>query len=350
MHRYVKAKQQQLVVELTERCNNACLHCYNFWRALPTSYHMRQGLSRNKIRDLVQRIRREAPLLTVALSGGEPAVRRDLEDVVCDLTDDGLNIVVITNSVLLNQSRLRRFPEGTLFETTLFSSDAELHDRMAGNQVFDRVVSNLLEIGRHRCNFVLACVITKLNAHDVERTIKLGLALGAGAVLLNRINLSHHVLPLASRLVPSESQLRLALEAAEKAAERYAVPVVVSVPIPACLANPRDYPHLHFCWCPRGGKDAYYTVSCSGQLRPCNHSSVVLGDLAKQNYGEIVAGEAAKQFWDGLPFQCRACENPLRNQCQGGCRAAADECHGTPLRIDPFVELVRQNEHSANRN
>jgi pyrroloquinoline quinone biosynthesis protein E len=282
----------------------------------------------------------DAPLKQVALSGGEPLLRSDLPEIVYEIKKMGLGVVVITNGTLLDRSRLECFPEGCTFEVTLFSADASLHDRIAGRVVFKKLIKNLSKIDSHGHGFVLATIITRLNARDVTRTIKLGIALGAQAVLFNRINLSRRVFLRGKHLVPYVSQLRSSLREADEISAKYGIQIAVSVPIPPCIADPGEYPHLHFGWCPRGGINAYYTIGNNGYLRPCNHSSVVLGDLRTQGFAEMVTGQKALDFWASTPLECKECEHPLKEKCLGGCPAAADECYGTADRRDPFVELA----------
>ena len=333
-----------IVVEVTKQCNNRCSHCYNFWRGDGSRKTFPPGLRRREISTLVGRVLQDILIDQIALSGGEPLLRPDLAGITNDLADMGLRVVVITNGTLLDESHLEQFPPGCTFEVTIFSADATLHDRIAGRPVFQPLLNNLARLDRRGFNLVLVCVVTSLNAHDVTRTIKLGIALGACAVMINRINISRNVFRRGKHLVPSLSQLREGLRAADEASSKYGITVLVSVPVPPCLADPKEYPHLHFGWCPRGGENAYYTIGCNGRLRPCNHSSVELGDLAKQKFAEIINSNKAKHFWEQVPDACEKCNHPLKDECRGGCPAAADECYGTRVRIDPFVELAQLAE------
>lgn len=299
-----------------------------------------QTLSRAEILGLIRKIRCETPLRQVGLSGGEPLLRPDLPEIAADLNAEGLSVVVITNGTLLTEEVLDRFPAETIFEFTLFSIDAQLHDRIAGRPgAFQKVIRGIQCAARRHFRLALACVINRLNTHDVMQTIELGIALKAEAVLFNRINLSRSTLPLADQLVPSVHQLREALDGAEEASRRYGITVAVSVPIPPCVLDLTRYQYLQFGWCPRGGKDAYYTVSYNGMLRPCNHSSVILGDLRTEDFGAIVRRESTRAFWRPVPPECQRCQHPLRDLCRGGCLAASHECYGTAARIDPFVPL-----------
>ncbi len=331
----------RIVLEVTEACPHACLHCYNHWRESRAPLSSPDTLTRREISQLIAKVRLDAPIQQVAFSGGEPLLRPDLPDIVGDLLEQEVSSVVITSGVLLTDDLTSRFPKGTIFEITLFSTNAELHDRIAGrNGAFKKVIAGAVCAHRHRCRVALALVVGRLNAHDVRRTMELGIALGANAVLLNRVNLSRLTFPHGNRLAPSAKQLAHALSDAETVAQEFGVTVAVSVPVPPCVVDPRNYPHLHFGWCPRGGKDAYYTVSHNGLLRPCNHSSVVLGDLRREGFREIVERAKTREFWEPIPPECRDCKHPLADLCRGGCPAASHECYGTRERWDPFINCA----------
>jgi radical SAM protein with 4Fe4S-binding SPASM domain len=279
----------------------------------------------------------------VALSGGEPLLRPDAAGICTDLVNDGLSVAVITSGALLTRARAAQFPAGTTFEITLFCADAALHDRIVGRAgAFQRVLQGAASALEHGCTLVASVVLNRLNAGHTRDALELGIALGADAFLLNRMNLSRLTLPHAGQLSPTVEQLKDALGAAEAIAVEYEAAISVSVPIPPCVVDPAPYSHLHFGWCPRGGPKAYYTVSHNGLLRPCNHSSVVLGDLRKKSFEELVHSRKASSFWAPVPDECRTCTHPLRDSCLGGCPAASDECYGTRKRVDPLVNLVRQ--------
>ena len=331
-----------IVLEVTEACPHACVHCYNFWREHRARTLAPTTLDRGEIRDLVKRIKRETVLEQVAISGGEPLLRPDLPGILADIADEGLSAVVITSGALLTPTRVNRLPRDTMLEVTLFGADPELHDRIVGrNGTLKRVIEGVARAREHGCRLFVSVVVNALNAHDVRRALELGIALGAEGLLLNRMNLSRATLAEAASLAPSREQLEQMLRDAEEVAAEYDAPISVSVPVPACVVDPVAYPHLHFGWCPRGGAEAYYTVSHDGALRPCNHSSVVLGDLRTHSFAELTGSAAARNFWSPLPAECQACEHPLRDVCRGGCPAASDECYGTRERWDPIIETTR---------
>lgn len=283
---------------------------------------------------------RQAPLTNVALSGGEPLLREDLPELAADLQGLGVNVVVITNGRLITPELLDRIPRDVKFEVTLLGYRPEQHDRLAGVRAFDEVVNGLGLLASRQREFVMAFVATRENALHVRRTMELGIALGAQAMLYNRVNLARHTMAQAEQLVPPKELLAESLRQADGAAREYGFQVAVSVPIPPCIVDPSDYPSLHFGWCPRGGDEAYYTVSVDGHLRPCNHSSLRLGDLRRERFAAMTGGTAAAAFWAEEPEECRSCQHPLKDRCRGGCPAAAAECLGSGGHWDPFVPLA----------
>ena len=338
---------EYLVVEVTEACPHACVHCYNFWREDRAPVLSPETLRRKDILRLVRKIRRDAPIKVVALSGGEPLLRPDIAGICTDLVNDGLDVAVITSGALLTPARAARFPGGTTFEITLFCAEAALHDEIVGRKgAFQRVLEGAANAQTHGHKLVASVVINGMNAAHTRDALELGIALGAQAFLLNRMNYSRLTLPEAGRIGPGVEQLRSALDAAETVAAEYEAGISVSVPVPPCVIDPAPYRHLHFGWCPRGGAQAYYTVSHNGLLRPCNHSSCVLGDLREKSFEELVNSREAATFWAPVPTECLACAHPLRDACRGGCPAASDECYGTRERVDPLVQLVRQETAS----
>ena len=339
---------RQIIVEVTQACNHACVHCYNYWAGERAPVHALGALSRFDILRLVRSVQQTAAIEEVAFSGGEPLLRRDMAGMADDMVSNGLRPTVITNGRLLTDRLAQDFPPETLFELTLFSADAAVHDRIAGRSgAFSKVIEAAIAVHKRKCGLAISCVLNRMGLEGFERTLKLAIALGADGIAINRVNLTEHTRSMADRLVPSVQELSQVLMIADRMARRARTHFAVSVPIPPCIVDPAPYRHLHFGWCPRGGPGAYYTIGYTGLVRPCNHSSAVLGDLKKQSFEAIVRSRRTSAFWAPVPPECRTCQHPLRDQCRGGCLAASRECYGSGARIDPFVGVCRRQSDAA---
>ena len=113
------------------------------------------------------------------------------------------------------------------------------------------------------------------------------------------------------------------------------IPIACSIPLQPCLIDTAAYPHLGFGYCGAGTERAYYALDPLGNIRPCNHSATILGNLLQEPFEDILAPERLKPFVGALPSACAACaEHAL---CQGGCKAAAQACYGSPGATEPFL-------------
>ena len=110
-----------------------------------------------------------------------------------------------------------------------------------------------------------------------------------------------------------------------------------SVAIPPCLIDPKDYPHVGFGFCAAGTDRAYYTIDPVGNVRPCNHTPTILGNVFEASLRDIAKAPALRQFMKARPAFCAGCA--IENACLGGCKAAAEACYGSLTACEPFLEL-----------
>jgi radical SAM protein with 4Fe4S-binding SPASM domain len=88
-----------LDMELTERCNNNCIHCYINLRADDLTARERE-LSTEEIKGI---LREAASLgcLRVRLTGGEPLLREDFQEIYISARKLGLKALLFTNATLI---------------------------------------------------------------------------------------------------------------------------------------------------------------------------------------------------------------------------------------------------------
>jgi radical SAM protein with 4Fe4S-binding SPASM domain len=335
---------QTLLVEVTPRCNHACLHCYNVWHpgeALSTPYPPGE-LDTSGMLKLLGKALAETHCTHVTLTGGEPLLRDDLHELVDFLTQRDVRITLISNGHLLDAARVRDLiGRGVgLFELPLLSHTATLHDHLsAAPGAWQAVLRAMALIRSRRGQFVAAFVATRLNIDHLAETIRMAFAMGARAFMLNRFNVGgrgrKHF-----ELLPSAAELHQALRVADAAVVEYGLPIQCSIPIQPCLIDPAEFPCLGFGFCAAGRSHAYYTLDPMGNLRPCNHSDLILGNLLETSFADLIASEPMQHFTQTLPPSCLPCR--LYNTCRGGCKAAAQVCYGSLEVEEPFLRLNMQ--------
>ena len=97
----------QLDMELTERCNHNCVHCYINLPENDAVARQRE-LSLEKIEDI---LRQAADLgcLIVRFTGGEPLLRKDFPDIYLYARQLGLKVILFTNATLIDDGLIDLF-------------------------------------------------------------------------------------------------------------------------------------------------------------------------------------------------------------------------------------------------
>ncbi len=340
----MRPRPASLIFEVTQRCNHACLHCYNVWQgeARDGRRYPRGELDTAKTMDLIGKALDETDCHHVTLTGGEPLLRQDLPILLDFLRRREVQVTLISNGRLLTESRAASLIDQgvSLFELPLLSHRREMHDRLSGvSGAWDAALAAMTNIRLHRGQVAASFVATRLNIEDLYQTIRLSFAFGARAVMFNRFNPGGRGRLHLNDLLPSIDQVRRALAVAESASVEFGMPIACSIPIQPCLIDTSAYPHIGFGYCAAGTERAYYTIDPLGNLRPCNHSTTILGNLLAQSFGDLVAAEKLTSFTRAMPESCLPCEQ--RAACQGGCKAAAQVCYGSLQAAEPFLRAGR---------
>jgi radical SAM protein with 4Fe4S-binding SPASM domain len=273
----------------------------------------------------------------VTLSG-EPLLRADLAEIVAYLRSRGAAINLISNGALLDDATIGRLSPGkvSVWELPLLSVERGIHDRMSGAMgAFDRVTLAMATLQAAHERVVGVFVATRLNLPTWAETLELAVALGLDGVMFNRFNPGGRGRENVALLQASPAELQAALDVAEEMSERYGLPVSCSIPMPPCLFDTGRYKRLSFGFCAAGTERAYYTLDPLGNVRPCNHSTTILGNIRQGDFAEMAGSEAMRGFMAARPAICAGCR--MEGECLGGCKASAEVCCGSTWAMDPFL-------------
>ncbi len=123
-----------LDMELTERCNNRCIHCYINQPADDIALAARE-LSPRQIRDcLAQAV--DLGCLTVRFTGGEPLLRDDFPEIYRTARRFGLRVQLLTNATRITPSiadLLQKMPPLMPVEITLYGLSPETEETVSRN-------------------------------------------------------------------------------------------------------------------------------------------------------------------------------------------------------------------------
>lgn len=167
---HIASRLGHMDIELTERCNNNCIHC-----CINLPENDEKAKAREMTTDQVKSILTEAAdlgCLQVRFTGGEPLLRSDFEELYLFARRLGLKVLIFTNARLITPQLadlLARIPPRVTMEVTVYGINKKSYEavsRVPGSyEEFKRGVDLLLE---RKIPFVVKSALLPPNKSEME--------------------------------------------------------------------------------------------------------------------------------------------------------------------------------------
>ncbi len=323
-----------LLAELTYACPLQCPYCSNPLDFARTKRELTTGQWVDVLREA-----RQLGAAQLGFSGGEPLVRRDLEELVAEARGLGYYTNLITSAIGMDAARVVRLREAGLdhIQISFQASDAELANHFAGTDAFAHKVEMARAVKENGYPMVLNVV---LHRHNIDRTDAiLDMALGLGADYVELANTQYYGWAFHNRreLLPTRDQLRRSEETANRYKETHGDRMRILYVIPDYYAD-RPKP------CMNGWGRVFLSVAPDGTALPCQGARMLPGlDFPKVTDHPIAwiwnESPAFNRFrgTEWMKEPCRSC--PERDRDFGGCRCQAWLVTGDPDSADPVCAL-----------
>lgn len=212
-------------IELTHRCNLACVHCYVNLPANDRGAKARE-LTTDELLTVIDQIA-DSPTLYLTLTGGEPLLRPDFCDVYRHAHQKGLILTVYTNATLITERHVELWLEHPprALEITQYGWKRETYDRVvdAGPQ-YDRFQRGLERVRAAGIAVTLKAMAMRATRDEIiairDFARREGMPFRYDAIISPRIDGGRK--PLLQRLTPDEVvALEMADEARKLAMEQY---------------------------------------------------------------------------------------------------------------------------------
>lgn len=160
-----------LDLELTERCNNDCVHC-SVNRPAADPEARRRELGTAEIRSLLESAA-SLGCLTVRLTGGEPLLRGDFEEIYLSARKLGLRVMIFTNATLITPALadlFARVPPRETIEVSVYGLEPATHEavtRTSGS--FDAAMRGLGLLAARRIPFFVKSALLPVNMAEKDR-------------------------------------------------------------------------------------------------------------------------------------------------------------------------------------
>lgn len=330
-----------MLAELTHRCPLSCPYCSN-----PVEMALQDAeLATDVWIDVFQQAA-ALGVLQLHLSGGEPASRRDLTELVAAARVAGLYTNLITSGIGLTERRLRELDEAGLdhVQLSLQGTDAAMADKVGGYKGgFDRkmkVAGWIADIG---FPLTLNAVLHRQNLHQLPRALEMAVEMGARRIEVATVQFHGWALKNRGMLMPTLEQAREADAIVTEARTRLSGVLVIDY-VPADYHG--DYPKR----CMGGWGTTGLNVAPDGQVLPCHAAQSIphltFDNVKARRLSEIwYEGEAFNAYrgTDWMQEPCRSCANKLKDF--GGCRCQAMALLGDPSATDPVC--IKSPHHAA---
>ncbi|MBO7307860.1 MAG: radical SAM protein [Alistipes sp.] len=329
-----------VVFELTDACNQACKFCYNHFKGegVCTVEAPNYRLARRTLKRLLG----EARIGSLSLSGGEPMLLPHIHDLVLRGRMAGSNVNVLTNGTLLTDDDIAIFNDlgvGTL-QIPMLADSAEVHDsitQLHGSWL--KATTAARKVAQTKAGWLTpVLILSRLNYGSIESTMRMYAEIGCSYIMVNRFNIGGLGKVYHKELTLTHEELRDAFRRVDTMAAELGMTIHSGVCTPMCLLDPKEYPHIMFTNCSTDLSSRPLTINYRGDVRFCNHSPRVLGNIYNESLRSIIERSASDGYFDSVLDSCVGCK--LWQRCRGGCRAASEQMYGSFDRIDPVMSTT----------
>lgn len=330
-----------MLAELTHRCPLSCPYCSNPLELLRQEQELDTATWARVFQEAAN-----AGVLQLHLSGGEPASRRDLVDLVRAARDAGLYTNLITSGIGLTLKRLAELDAAGLdhVQLSLQGTDAAMADQIGGYKGgFKRKMQVAEWIGQIGFPLTLNAVLHRRNLHQLPQAIEMAIDMGARRIEVATVQFHGWALKNRDTLMPTREQAREA-DAIVKAARKRLKGVLVIDYVPADYHS--DYPKR----CMGGWGTTGLNVTPEGKVLPCHAAEtiphLVFDNVRDASLSDIWYNGSAFQAYRGtdfLPDLCQSCDRKTVDF--GGCRCQAMAIVGDASATDPVC--IKSPHHAA---
>jgi len=322
---------EMIIWILTGKCNLNCIHCY------ASKFRGYEEMRLDEAKRFIKEIS-EYGVERVALTGGEPLLRRELPEILEEIYDSGMSCNMSTNLTCLDPrlaSILRRYD--VYLYISLDGAKPETYESIRGAGTWRSFMRGMDQVKKHEIEFSTVMAVCKRNLNEVRDYVELASKLGAYSACIIP------VMPAGKadeELIPSRREMIYAVRMLNDACEElgYMGGIWCYKPAELLIDSHRIYV---------GGAcrdDRFVDIDPSGNLLLCDVLDFKLANVKKgfrRALEEYYADELVQLVSQPeLREPCISCR--LRESCMGGCYARAYILKGDLKAPDPYCPLIEE--------
>lgn len=341
-----------VMFELTYRCSEKCIHCYNIGATRNEGEVSHRGdLEELKLTDYKRIIDElyEQGLAKVCLSGGDPFSKSITWDIIDYLYEKNIAIDIFTNGLnIVNEvERLANFfPR--LIGVSIYSGNPATHDMITRvDGAWERSLSVVKQLSDMATPTVIKCCVMRPNVQDYGTVMDI--AKEYGMLVQYELNVTDSI--DGDKCV--SHFLRLTPEMLDVVLQDDNTPMYVGEEAPNYGGQPKDM-RKNGC----GAGVNTFCVTPNGDLIPCCAFHLIFGNLHNTSLTEILNKNEVLQSWQNLTLEeyeecgkhdycayCNLC--PGNNYSEHGDvrKAAENNCYMAKCRWTLARRLIQGEPH-----
>ena len=323
-----------LIAELTYRCPLRCVYCSNPLEMKAVESELATSDWKRVISEA-----KDLGIVQFHLTGGEPLLRPDLEEIIAAARASNLYTNLITSGLGLKEDRLDALIKAGLDHVQLSFQDV---DEKRANQI-SGVKSHALklEIARlirsRQVAFTVNIVVHRQNLSRIKEMIEMAESLKADKLEIAHVQYNGWAFKNLRHLLPTKAQLDESVLTVDEARKRLKGKMRIDFVVPDYYA---EFPKA----CMGGWAQKMILMDPTGRAMPC-HSAGILPNMVLPN----VRDQALKWIWEESPAfnrfrgeewmsdPCQSCERKTKDF--GGCHCQAFLLTGKAEVTDPVCSL-----------
>lgn len=322
-----------ILCELTHRCPLSCPYCTN-----PINLEKKSNeIDTNTWKRLITEASNMG-VLQIHFSGGEPTVRKDLEELINHANSLDLYTNLITSAVLLNEDRIKKLYDSGLdhVQVSFQDDNSKSGDKIAGYKAHEKKIKICKLIRKIGLPLTINAVMHRQNLHNLENIIKMAVDLDAERIEVAQVQYYGWALKNIEAFLPTRKQLDITTKLVNRYKKKLKGILVFDYVVPDYYAKKPKV-------CLGGWAKRFINVTPSGRVLPC-HAAESIDYLEFDNIKDKSLAwiwENSKSFneFRGSSWMSEPCKSCDRKEVDwGGCRCQAYALTGDPYATDPTCE------------
>ena len=322
-----------LSLVLTNRCNFRCRHCF------VEQKNKTRELKTKQLFDIIDEAKK-LEFKAVALTGGEPFLRKDIFDLIEYVVTNGFLLHLNTNGSLITKdvaNRIKKIEEKAVnkfgFDVSLNAITQETSKRFTNTDKLDDTLNGINNLIAAGITPRIQTVLTRINYFEVFDILKYISKLGIPrlhTIFFRPVGNARGVLDLC---LTFEELNNIHIQLLKLSRE---LNVSISCELPYNLGIPIEVENIDIVGCYIGERTI---IMPNGDMVPCYMiPDIVIGNIKNTNIDEAL--EKAKAIKNKRKVDaCKGCK--YERTCNGGCFACTYYLKKDINKPDPFCPFVK---------